>query len=57
MLMLALVYATLLGPMAETNLRCLLEVETYGLFAKSVMSSSSLLGHTGQRMFHWSRQR
>lgn len=32
MLMLALVYATLLGAMAEINFRCLLEVETSGLF-------------------------
>jgi hypothetical protein len=31
------------------------EVETSGFFGKSVMSNDVLLGHTGERIFYYSR--
>ena len=31
------------------------EIETSGLFGKSVMSNDVLLGHTGERLFGYSR--
>ena len=44
-------------PSVHRHQKRVCEVETSGFFGKSVVSNDVLLGHTGERMFCWSRHR